>query len=235
MSYLLHLIFWICDKRIAGIFGDKQAVAATAYEPGGVDGIPNNDLRNRLGARGEDPARGVMHLFSNSGGTPRSGETGFAGNLFVPRGFSSLVGKADDSYLDGNFLSSTNSNIQVSYAAGSLSKYGWRGDLTISFVHAGPVNNVSRVPSPIRGSNITNAAGSQLIGTIGADGSPYDGGGGGGRMALSYFGNRLPENTSDTPFTPKNYIHNHVIFYTTKGGKRVGIDPRKVFCGDLGF
>jgi hypothetical protein len=71
-------------------------------------------------------------------------------------------------------------NIQASYSAGALARFGYNGALKISFVHAGPINLRSRVPSPIRNGPI-RSNGTQMIGTIGADGSPYDGGGNGGR------------------------------------------------------
>ena len=124
------------------------------------------------------------------------------------------------------------SNIQVTYAAGSLAAFGYKGNLTISFIHAGPVYSANRVPSPIRNGPV-RANRTQLIGTIGADGSPYDGGGGGGNSAITYYGSKTDK--KESRFTPTDYIHNHVIFYRRKGGRLVGIDPRSVFCHDLGF
>jgi hypothetical protein len=56
--------------------------------------------------------------------------------------------------------------------------------------------------------------------------------GAGVTTSLSIYGKEHEEKKH----TPKNYIHNHVMFYRGgKGGKLVGIDPRSVFCGDLGF
>jgi YD repeat-containing protein len=225
-----------CDSRIAGIFGGGGSIVATATEPASVTGT--GKPRNRIGMYGEDPADGVMHQFSNSSGTPVSGD-GFVGNLYVPIGYASVVGKADDYYVEDEnerkVLDTVYSNIQVSYRAGALARYGYTGALTISFVHAGPVNNVNRVPSLIRNGEI-RSNGTQLIGTIGADGSPYDGGGGGGRSKIQYFGSKRRADTKESPYTPSGYVHNHVIFYSRFTAKsRIRIDPRTVFCRDLGF
>ena len=71
---------------------------------------------------------------------------------------------------------------------------------------------------------------SVLIGTIGADGSSYDGGGGGGLSDLRYDPDE--RKWHEDPLTPGYYIHSHVIFYSAPGKH---IDPRSVFCKDLGF
>jgi hypothetical protein len=166
-----------CDNRLARIFGDEQVVVGSVVDPTFVDG-DTAPGRPRIGLYGEDPTKGIIHIYSNKFGTPRSGTPGFVGNLFVPQGALSMIGKPDAYYVDGE-RTTTYSNIQVRYASGSLSRFGYNGNLVISFIHAGPISSASRKPTPIK-SNITNSAGSVLIGTIGADGSPYDGGGGGG-------------------------------------------------------
>lgn len=221
-----------CDSRIARVFGDDQVVVGTAYDPPGVLGNPNGNVRNRIGLRGEDPTQGVIHIYSNAAGSPRSGDEGFVGNLFAPRGFSTLFGKADPNPADGE-PDTIYSNIQVIYPRGGLSQFDFPDGLRISFIHSGPINGKNRIPSPFLHSKITNEAGSVLIGVIGADGSAYDGGGAGG---LSYLDIDEHGHRKETPNTPAHYIHTHAIFYRRdRRGRESRVDPRSVFCRDLGF
>ncbi len=221
----------ICDNRLARIFGDDDVVVGTETEPGGVHGDPNGPIRVRGGD--EDPKKGVIHIFTNKNGSP----SGTNGNLFTPIGFSSIRGKMDPNYLENpdtgkSMLSTYYSNIQVTYRNGSLKAYGFADGLVISFIHSGPINNKNRVPTPIKNGK-TNAMGSVLIGTIGADGSPYDGGGAGGRSTIDF--DLDTGKMTEIPNTPKNYIHSHTRFYRVKKGKKSAVDPRSVFCRDLGF
>lgn len=105
------------------------------------------------------------------------------------------------------------------YAAGSLRNYGYSNGLVISFIHTGPTNSAG-TPFPSN-PGITNGNGSIAVGIIGGynnivNGTLLDTGGAGAGG-----GN----------------VHTHMRFYQMTRGGRMGsaIDPRKVFCSDLGF
>jgi hypothetical protein len=100
---------------------------------------------------------------------------------------------------------------------GSLSKYGYSGSLRINFVHSGTTDLKGNLKPP--NPRITNAAGSIQVGLIGNFGVDFATGG-----------------NSDGEF-----VHDHMLFSVPVRDRRGKwmpgrrIDPRTVFCKDLGF
>lgn len=205
-----------CDTRLARIFGGDDAVMATKW-----------DIMAIRPATRDLPERRNTTLFDRENGTnpvpgsedPRAGTVhlypnadGTAGsgspNGYTPPGWKSVVSDISGT---GNFF-------RFYYAPKSLSKYGYDGGLTINFTHIGPTDakGVAFLPKP---NGPTNQMGSVQVGVLG--GGPGS-------------------NTDLTKGSTDYYVHSHMIFNKWDGktspiNDLTRIDPRAVFCSDLGF
>jgi hypothetical protein len=129
--------------------------------------------------------------------------------LFTPSGFIRPEERgAGLAHKDTDFPELQNYH-RFTYLPGSLNSFGYSGGLVISFIHSGPTNSQG-VPSL---ATSTDRPGSVLVGTIGNFGGVNVGG------------------------SDPGYVHTHIRFYSADRRGRMGapIDPRKVFCHDLGF
>jgi len=197
-----------CDNRLARIFGGDDAVMGTIVEPNVLRANGTRGSRVRNGPGGENPELGDAHLFSNRDGTGVE-----ENNAFTPPGYQPNPerGVVDNDGEIQNF-------VRFFYKPGSLSKYGYTGGFIVNFTHIGPTNSVGMPANP--NPKIKNGRGSVLVGILGGFGSPQEFIGG----------------SSDGYYT-----HSHMIFNTWDGNKssrpnrKTRIDPRKVFCKDLGF
>ena len=199
-----------CDQRLARIFGGPNTVMATAVMPRITGGNGNASFGPfpRI-YYGESPESGVAHLLAT-----KDGRGELANNAFTPLGYSFTEGQPsfslDETKEPQNFR-------RFFYAPGSLSSYGYEGGLIVNFTHIGPADE-NRNPAPPN-PNVMNNAGSILVGTLGGFGSPVSVGGSSGGYN----------------------VHSHMIFNMWNGNKSsrpnsaTRIDPRKVFCNDLGF
>lgn len=137
------------------------------------------------------------------------------GNAFTPDGY---VSNRIEKGLDTRDPDNTKNFIRFYYKPGSLSKFGYSGGLIVNFNHIGPTNAGGIPANPNR--NVRNNQGSVLVGTLGAPGSDSNLTGG-----------------SNNGY----YVHSHMIFDSWDGransrpGLRTRVDPRSVFCNDLGF
>ncbi|MBK8812055.1 MAG: hypothetical protein IPN69_15185 [Acidobacteria bacterium] len=184
-----------CDSRLSGIFGNGVSVAATVLNPSQLG--PTGFLRDPTWrVRDESPSNGTIHLYASSNGIGIN-ET----NVFAPPGYT--VEKARSGI--GGSQNEFQNELAITYAPGSLARYGFRGALRINFTHIGPTNanGDPLIPRP----GASNRMGSVPIGIAGGYGGRVDVGGG-----FEGFG-----------------THTHMIF--SSNGKR--IDPRSVFCGDI--
>lgn len=162
--------------------------------------------RDRLSSATEDPRQGGAHIYASATGAGVANAY-----VYTPKGY---LGQAEGSYTahkDTDFPELQNFH-QFTYRPGSLKGFGYSGGLMISFIHTGPTD-ASGKPSPAN-TSITNAAGSVGVGIIGN------------------FGGKVNVGGSD-----ESCVHTHIIFYRAGArGNRLGrIDPRTVFCHDLGF
>jgi hypothetical protein len=215
-----------CDKRLAGIFGGPDTVMATKFTLGGlrplydkVNGklVITNTVRNtpvdkeelqgkEIVENSEDPRAGVVHLYSNADGTAISER-----NAFTPDGYEK-VSSGDKG------ISSTGNFIRFYYKPGSLAKFGYDGGLIVNFTHIEPTNKAS-IPLEPDTNAPRNAAGSISVGILGAIGS----------------------DPNKTKGSNNGYdVHSHMVFNTWDGkskgvSKSTRIDPKSVFCKDLGF
>ncbi|MBK7706648.1 MAG: hypothetical protein IPJ30_12950 [Acidobacteria bacterium] len=127
-------------------------------------------------------------------------------NVFAPPGFVFQGGYAGPKRGGGEFQNAT----VIYYERGKLAKYGWSGDLRINFTHIGPTDGAGNY---IEQSGAANEIGSRPIGVAGNYGGRVSvGGTGGGGVGT----------------------HVHMIFSSTFRGQQVRVDPRRVFCGDMG-
>jgi hypothetical protein len=201
-----------CDYRLSRIFGDMDAYMSTAVKPPVLNA---NGTRQRfedvtIYPGGESPANGVSHLYSNWDGI--GSDISYA---FTPPGYEPVT-DADKGPSFG-FGDDPQNFTRVFYKPGKLAKYGHKGGLYINFTHIGPADK-SRNPLWTPDSDIQNPAGSHRIGVVGGFGSPVSVGGSSGGF-----------NT-----------HVHMIFRVWDGKSKSQIkgrliDPRSVFCKDLGF
>jgi len=204
-----------CDKRLAGIFGGPNAVVATLREP---TTLLENGRRhpmagmnrhmpygNQVNTR-ESPFHGKAHLYGNPAGMGSAEEY-----AYVPDGFfdsDKPVGPNPKSEYE------VQSNYIFKYRGGSLSRFGYSGNLRINLVHSGTTDKAGNL-LPFNRSN-RNAAGSIQVGVIGNYGVGFSVGG----------------TSPDGSLT-----HVHMLFneLNADGTPGKSIDPRKVFCSDLGF
>ncbi|HEX8368004.1 MAG TPA: FG-GAP-like repeat-containing protein [Pyrinomonadaceae bacterium] len=199
-----------CDYRLSRIFGDMDAYMSTAVKPPvlNADGTRQRFSDVTVFRGGESPANGVSHLYSNWDGI--GSDLSYA---FTPPGYEPVT----DADRQPSISSGDPQNFtRVFYKPGKLAKYGYSGGLTINFTHIGPADK-NRKPLWTPNSEIKNGAGSHRIGVIGGFGSPVAVGGSSGGF-----------NT-----------HVHMIFRVWDGKSKESmgrlIDPRSVFCKDLGF
>ncbi len=205
-----------CDKKIARIFGDEDAVIATAVEPTTL--VNENGTRhsvaglNRINPGGnpnprESPTNGVAHLYATKTGQGK--ENGFA---YTPPGYTGKPGMITAP--NPNSTNETQTNFSFVYLPGALSRYGYDGGLRINFVHSGTTDAKGQLlpPDP----SVTNSEGSIKVGLTGNFGMAFETGGNG---------------------TRNSFVHNHMLFNVVDKRGRIGrrIDPRSVFCKDLGF
>lgn len=204
-----------CDSRLARIFGGPNAMMATLWESSSIldeakdaDGNQIHRLfRPRDNYDDESTLIGIVHLFANSQGT---GESGI--NAFTPAGFSSTM-SSHNTTSSGELQNFR----RFYYAPGSLNRFGYGGGLIVNFTHIGPVS--SNGDHLLVKKALSNSAGSTPIGNIGGFGSMPEVGGGSNGF----------------------YVHSHMIFNKWDGNKstlpnrKSRIDPRSVFCRDLGF
>jgi hypothetical protein len=129
------------------------------------------------------------------------------GNLFTPSGYQTEERAPYTAHQD-TFPELQNYH-RFTYLPGSLQRFAFSGGLVISFIHSGPTNSSGR-PFPATASD---KPGSALVGTIGNFGGIDVGG------------------------SDPGYVHTHIRFYSAdrRGQRGAPIDPRAVFCHDLGF
>ena len=210
-----------CDRRLSRIFGDEDAFMATLYEPDAlrVDGTRRNPIF-RVG--NESPTEGAAHLFVNRDGVgPKEKEN----NAFTPPGYSYT--EQYTTWNGGKESGEFQNARRFYYKPGSLSKYGYKGGLVVNFTHIGPTD---RNGNHLLNKGAPNNVGSTLVGNLGGLGSVND-------ISKNGVGGVSPGNT---------YNHSHMVFTAWDGAidrktrkpiwnTKNKIDPRKVFCGDLGF
>ena len=194
-----------CDRRLSRIFGNGISRMATLIDP---------STRRENGTLGdprprlfdESPENGTAHMYATNDGLGVEEL-----NAFTPPGYyKSDLGAG---YKRGNKDNEFQNWRRFYYAAGSLKTYGYLGSLIINFTHIGPTNNsgLHILPS----SKQKNAVGSVPVGILGGFGSKNDIADGVGGVSGG-----------------GTYTHSHMIF--RKGNGQL-IDPRIVFCSDLGF
>ncbi len=129
------------------------------------------------------------------------------GNLFTPSGYKTEERAPYTAHQDT--IPELQNYHRFTYLPGSLQRFGYSGGLVISFIHSGPTNSAGR-PLPAQASD---RPGSVLVGTIGNFGGVDVGG------------------------SDPGYVHSHIRFYKAdrRGRRGAPIDPRRVFCRDLGF
>jgi YD repeat-containing protein len=129
------------------------------------------------------------------------------GNLFTPSGYRREERAPYTAHQDT--IPELQNYHRFTYLPGSLQRFGYSGGLVISFIHSGPTNSAGR-PFPATASG---TSGSVLVGTIGNFGGVDVGG------------------------SDPGYVHSHIRFYSANRRGKIGgpIDPRSVFCRDLGF
>ena len=198
-----------CDLRFSRIFGDSDAMMSTNMEPNTLlnSNGTNRPTRTRNNPFDESPQLGIVHLFSNAQGTGVNRT-----NAFTPAGYAAT---------ETNHYNTSSGELQnfrrFYYSPSSLSKYGYSGGLIINFTHIGPTTQIGN--HILQGTGSRNDMGSVPVGVIGGfDSTPEVGGGSEGY-----------------------YTHVHMIFNTWNGKKssransRTRVDPRTIFCRDLGF
>ena len=204
-----------CDKRLGRVFG---GVIATAFEPNGLvnpDGSPSaraghNRIWQRYGNTGELKRIDKRESPTNGNAHQYANAQGTGDANAIARTPSGFTGNPVPYIGDNRAGNEATTQLTFNYNEGSLSQYGYAGGLSIVFVHTGSTTGT--------GNNVrllTLSGGT--VGVIGNYGrpTPFESGGG----SLSGF-----------------FTHNHLIFYARRNGKRgKRIDPRSVFCSDLGF
>jgi len=130
-----------------------------------------------------------------------------ARNLFTPSGFAREERAPYIAHEDT--IPELQNFHRFTYLPGSLRRFGYSGGLVISFIHSGPTNRAGRPLPATRSSR----PGFVSVGTIGNFGGIDVGG------------------------SDPGYVHTHINFYRADRRGRLGapIDPRSVFCRDLGF
>jgi hypothetical protein len=163
-------------------------------------------LPHRENNRLLDPTESPVNGHAHIYATP-TGDGVAGGNLFTPTGYSKEERGADIAHQ--NTAPELQNHHRFTYRAGSLRNLGFSGGLVISFIHSGPTDSSGKPFAATR----TNKRGFMLVGTIGNFGGKDVGG-------------------SDPTF-----VHTHIRFYGLGRGGGMGapIDPRRVFCSDLGF
>lgn len=143
-----------CDARIAAIFGGPGAVAATVYEPPGVNAGPGDNRYRYDHLAGQ----GVFHIYTDANGSDKV--TG----LFIPSGGRLVSGGEYDNHGD------TENYFRYSYASGPYKR------VQISLVHVGGTHG-----GEVGGQSLgnfcgeKNAMGSVRIGNIAGPGGEGDG------------------------------------------------------------
>jgi len=194
-----------CDQRLSRIFGNGDSHMATLINP---------PTLNHKGWRGpatqrkvdEAPENGAAHLYSNYDGLGVN-----TINAFTPPGYYDTDGYAR--HKGGKKANEFQNARRFYYKPGSLSSYGYSGGLIINFTHIGATDRRGNHLMPTN--KTPNAAGSVPVGTIGGFGSTNDVADGVGGFGEGGTG-----------------THSHMIFRKLNGTL---IDPRSVFCGNLGF
>lgn len=199
-----------CDDRLARIFGDGDAMMATSLEPSSLlEKKPDGTISKRAmypRANLNDENPALGIVHLFANSQGRGVD---AINAFTPPGYKKTEGgkKTTSSGELQNFR-------RFYYEAGSLSSYGYKGGLIVNFTHIGPTNGSG---DHVLHRGVQNAAGSVSVGVLGAYGSLVNVGG----------------------ETDGFYTHSHMIFNTWDGksavSKRTRVDPRSIFCGNLGF
>ena len=164
---------------------------------------------SRLFDHFKSPETGVTHLFATAEGIGVDENNAFTPPGYLKKKTTGYSGQVAGSGETQNFL-------RLFYPKGSLKKYGYSGGLVINFTHIGPIDKkgIPSKPNP----KLTNSVGSVSVGVIGGFGSDQS----------------LIGGSSDGFYT-----HSHMIFNSWDGKSaptvKTRIDPRKVFCSDLGF
>jgi hypothetical protein len=153
-----------------------------------------------------DPTESPVNGHAHIFATP-TGDGVAGGNLFTPSGYSKEERGAGLAHKDT--VPELQNYHRFTYLPGSLRQFGYSQGLVISFIHSGPTDSSGR-PFAATG---TNRSGSRLVGTIGNFGGVNVGG------------------------SDPGYVHTHMRFYGLGRGGGMGapMDPRQVFCRDLGF